>query len=120
MTDAHAAPFSIPDALRLGWGKTKANVKPLLVVGVIGAFLALLDRAFTAQGTTGGRVLSVLVEIAQVGVTLAYVRIGLRLVDGQQLYQDKPGELLANFVSFLLTNLLFGLAVAAGTVLLIY
>lgn len=119
MTDALAAPFSIAEALRLGWQKTKANVKPLLVVGVISAFLALLDRAFTAQGSTGGGVLAAVVEVAQVGVALAWTRIALRLVDGQPLYQRKPGELLADFFTFLLTSLLYGLAVAGGLVLLI-
>ncbi len=113
--------FSTGEALRFGWEKTKANLKPLLIIGAVGAFLALLNQALTGpDGDPGLRsLLAILVQVLQVGVTLAFVRAALLLHDGKPLDVSKPSLLLSDFFSFLLTAVLYGLIVAIGLALLI-
>jgi hypothetical protein len=113
--------FSITEALRFGWGKTKANLKPLLIIGLVGAFLSLLNQALTRPQNVGGAgpLLALVMQVLQVGVTLAYVRAALALHDGQRVDLNRPAELLTGFVGFLLVSILYGLIVAGGLLLLV-
>jgi uncharacterized membrane protein len=116
-----AIPFSSVDALRFGWKKTTENLKPLLIIGAVGAFLMLLNQALTGSGDRSwiAPLLGLAVQVLQAAVILAYVRVALRLHDGQPVSVSRPADLLANFLTFLLTLLLYTLIVAAGLVLLI-
>ena len=121
MNSDTAVPFSSTEALRFGWKKMTENLKPLLIIGAVGAFLALLNQALMGSGNRYGLapLLGLAVQVLQTAVTLAYVRVALRLHDGQAVDVSHPADLLANFLTFLLTSVLYGLIVAAGFILLI-
>jgi uncharacterized membrane protein len=114
-------PFSSAEALRFGWAKTMANLKPLLIIGAVGALLTIVNSALSRpnSGSGGSAFLSLIIQVLQVGVTLAFVRAALELHDGRPLDMGRPGELLAGFVPFLLTWVLLVLIVFAGLILLI-
>lgn len=114
-------PFSTSEALRFGWAKTLANLKPLLTIGAIGAFLALLNQALMGSGDrTGARpLLGLVVQVLQAGVTMAFIRVALKLHDGQPIDLSHPAELLAGFFTYLLTSILYFLIVAGGLLLLV-
>ncbi|MBS2028093.1 MAG: hypothetical protein JST54_09340 [Deltaproteobacteria bacterium] len=116
------AAFSTSEAFRFGWEKTKTNLKPLLIIGAIGAFLAVLHQSLVGSGReTGLRMLmGLLVQIVQACVGLAYVRSALRLYDAKSIDLSKPAEVFfEDFFPYLLTSILYSLVVAAGLVLLI-
>ena len=112
-----AVPFSSSEALRFSWKKTTENLKPLLIIGAVGAILALLNGSGTRSGL--GPLLGLAVQVLQIAVILAYVRVALKLHDGQPVDVSHPADLLANFLTFLLTSVLYGLIVAAGFILVI-
>jgi len=120
MTDEIAVPFSSVEALGFGWAKTKANLRPLLAIGALGAFLVLLERALTTSADDDGLgwLLSLAIRVLQVGVMLIYARVALRVHDGESL-NLAAGDLLADFFPYLVTCILQGLIVAVGFVLLI-
>lgn len=107
--------FSIEEALRFGWDRTRNNLKPLLVIGAVGAFLGLV------QGSRQGDhwLLGLLVQLLQTAVTLAFMRAALELQDGLALDLSRPAALLGGYLPFLVASILYGLIVAAGMVLLI-
>lgn len=113
--------FSISEALRFGWEKTKENIKPLLVIGAIGAFLGLLNQALVGPGGANGlrALLSLVVQVLQVGVSLLFVRAALLIHDGRKIDLSNPSLLLEDFFGFLLATILVGLIVAGGMILLI-
>lgn len=121
MADETARPFSTLEALRFGWEKTKAHLKPLLVLGAIAAFLALLNQALTSPtGEPGLRpLLAIVVQLLQVAVTLVYFRSALKVHDGLPADLAHAPDLLADYFAFLLTSILYALIVAVGLVLLI-
>jgi hypothetical protein len=117
-TQPHA--FLVGDALRFGWRTTMKNLKPLLIIGGIGAFLSLLHQALTRYGQPGlSWLLALAIEVVQVGVALAMVRVALKLHDGQPVDLERPGALVGDFFTYLLTSVLYGLIVAGGLVLLL-
>jgi uncharacterized membrane protein len=110
--------FTSAEALRFGWHTTMANLKSLLVLGAVAAFLALLQRAIAPPG--GGHVLlSLLVQLAQVFVTFVWIRTALLLHDGEPLAWPLMFQGVDGFLAFLLTAFLFGLIVAGGMILLV-
>ena len=117
MIDA-TQPFSSTEALKFGWAKTMANLKPLLIIGAVGAFFAIVNSAMTGRGG-GASLLSLVIQVLQLGVMLAFIRAALKLHDGRPLDVGRPGELLADFFPFLLAQVLVGLIVAGGLILLV-
>jgi hypothetical protein len=113
--------FVPSDELRFGWQKTIANLKSWLWLGAIGAFLSILQNALSRpSGAVAMRPLLVLcIQALQVGVTLAAFRIALGLADDRPFGDFDPKVLLAGYFPFLLTQILFGLIVAGGMLLLI-
>jgi uncharacterized membrane protein len=113
--------FSTKEALRFGWEKTKANLKPFLVLGVAGTFFALLQRALTSETPQAAlpTVMSLFIQVLQVALTLFYVRAALNIHDGQSFDPLKPEISLSEFFSFLLASVIYWLVVAIGFVLLI-
>jgi len=114
-------PFVALDELRFGWEQTFRNLKPWLWVCGVGAFLSILENALTRErGDVGARPLLVLViQALQIGVTLASFRVALRVVDGRPVNDPDLKKLLAGYVPFLLTHLLFALIVVGGLLLLV-
>ena len=114
------APFSISEALRFGWERTKGNLKPLLTLGLIVFFLGVLRRLLLVRGSeTGLRWLMVLaVELVQFGVSLAYIRTAIRIHDGKPVDLSRPADQLADFFPYLLTSIVYSIVLAIGLVLL--
>jgi uncharacterized membrane protein len=106
--------FSSTDALRFGWNTTRANLKPLLILAGIAAFLALLS-----SGLERSPLLSLAVQVLQMAVWLAFARVALLLHDGKPLDLTRSNELLRGFWGYLLASVLVGLIVAGGLLLLV-
>jgi hypothetical protein len=103
--DAHKEhPFSNMDALRFGWDATMANLKPLLLLGLVAAFLSLLHQGLAPPyGARGlAPLLALVVQVLQVGVAMVYVRWSLMLVDDQAM-DTRSAVLFHDFFGFLLT-----------------
>jgi uncharacterized membrane protein len=113
--------FSMEEALRFGWKTTLANLKPLLLVGLVGAFLGLLNQALAGPGPNNGlrALLLLVVQICQAALVMVWIRVALTLHDGQKLEWTRPPSLVADFLTFLLTWVLYGLVVGIGLVLLV-
>lgn len=111
---SHDRTFSSSEALRFGWSTTKAHLWPLVILGLAGAFLGAMQQALARSHAP---VLSLAIQLIQVVVTLVWIRVVLRLADGQPI--EWSGALLDDFLPFLLTVTLVGLITAAGFVLLI-
>ncbi len=110
-------PFSCEEALRFGWKTTRANLKPLLILGAAGASLSALNQAL--MNRHGGGLPSLGVQILEAAVGLAFVRAALKLHDGQPVEISNLDELLDGFLNYLLTELLFALIFVGGLLLLI-
>lgn len=106
--------FSSAEALRYGWNTTRANLKPLLILSGVGAFLALLEA-----GLERSPILRIAVQLLQMALWLVFIRAALRLHDGQPLDLSRWNELLRGFWSYLLASVLVGLIFAGGLILLI-
>lgn len=120
MSSSTAAVFSTADALRFGWTQMKEHLGPLLTLGLVGGVLAGLNQALTSNGRGAGvAVLSLVLQLCQLGLTMATMRLALRIVDGEPITIPSFKEFSPEYVSFLLTSLLAGLFVAAGLLLLI-
>ncbi|MDO9018378.1 MAG: hypothetical protein Q8S73_06175 [Deltaproteobacteria bacterium] len=114
-------PFSSAEALRFGWRTTLANLTPLITLGAIGAVLAALGRALASPGN-GALVIPFLgpgIQVLQIALALAFIRVSLALHDGRPVDLDRPAELLDGLLSYLVTSVLYGIVVTAGFILLI-
>jgi len=118
MTTATSKPFSPTEAVRYGWQKATDAPKILLPIAAVGAVLALIQSGFNRAGGSFS-LLAFAVHILQWAVTLAFLRVALELHDGKPVDAWNLRHLLAGFLPFLLTHVLYGLLVAAGMLLLI-
>lgn len=111
----------IHDALREGWTKTRANLRPLAYLGALNLLLAYAQQTTLSPetGQTTRPMLALALQICQVGVWLVYVRWALALCDGAAITNLTDGKHLHGFLPFLATALLYGLIVGFGLVLLI-
>ena len=113
-------PFSIAETLRFAWSTLTAHLNPLVVFGIVGAFLALLNSALQRSGAVGG-VLSLGMQVLMAMLVMALIRVALRLHDGAplDLSVSDPRRALHGFPGYLVTALLYALIVAVGFALLI-
>lgn len=113
-------PFSIAEALRFAWSTLTAHLNPLVVFGIVGAFLALMNSALQRSGAVGG-VLSIGVQVLMAMLVMALIRVALRLHDGAplDLSISDPQRALHGFPGYLVTSLLYAIIVAVGFALLI-
>lgn len=112
--------FSSAEALRFGWTTTCANLRPLLVIGLTGAFLGLLQQALNRPPpSVGAPILSLALQLLEAALFMGLLRASLQLSDGRAVDLSRPQELLANFFGYLLTALLLSLIVVGGLALLI-
>lgn len=114
--NGQTAVFSTSEALRFGWERTLANLKPLLALGVLGGVLSLVNQGLSGQ--RGGFLGALLVQVAQLAVGFVSLRVLLGIHDGRPFDLRGPG-LFAGFGSYLLTVILVSLLVSVGLVLLI-
>ena len=115
MTTRH---FSTGDALQFGWSTLRTHLAPLLLLGGAGLVLAMFSQALGRSGA-GGALFGIVVQAAQVAVTLVMLRVGLRLYDGEAVDLFDPGPLLQGYWYFLAATFLYGLVVSVGLLLLI-
>lgn len=115
------APFSSGEALRFGWKATRENLRPLLILGLLGGFCGLLQQALTRPSESPGiaPVLGLVVQVVQAALFMAMLRVSLQICDGRSIDLNRPQDLLAHFFSYLLTTVLLALIVAGGLVLLV-
>jgi hypothetical protein len=114
-------PFRNLDVLRDGWVKTRANLGPLMLLGGVGAFLALLHQALSHPGHDGlGNLLSLMVQVLQSLLAMVFMRSALALASDRPLQLTPPrAELFSDFFGYLLTSIVYGLIVGVGLVLLV-
>jgi uncharacterized membrane protein len=115
--DSRNTVIPVGDALQFGWQRTLANVKPLLVLGLVGAFLSVLNQGMS--GHRGTLLASLAVQLAQTALGLVVLRVLLGIHDGKPADLSRLSEMTKGFVNYLLTSLLVGVMVAFGLVLLV-
>lgn len=110
--------FSAQGALRFGWARTMANLKPLLSLSALSVLLSLAHEAlYRARPFSAVLVLGV--QLLQIGVTLVLVRVALKLCDEKTVSLHKMEGLLSGYLPYLLALLIYGVVVATGLLLLI-
>lgn len=120
MEEPRDVPFSSAEALRFGWSTTTVNLRPLLVIGLAGGFVGLLQQALSRSSeNVGAPILALILQVLQAALFMALLRASLQLCDGRAIDLSRPQDLLANFFAYLLTTLLLSLIVGGGLVLLI-
>ncbi len=121
MSDDTARPFSGVEALRFGWQTTQLNLRPLITLAASGALLAFLGSALSGpnRGPAMNPFLGPGIELLQACVALAFIRVALKLHDGQPVDLTKSMALLEGFFPYLLTSVLYGLVVVGGLLLLV-
>lgn len=114
-------PFSSMEALRFGWATTREHLRPLLILGAVGAFLALLNHSLTQPSPNPGvaPILALAVQLLEAALMMVYLRVALMLHDRRPVDFARPQVLLADFFTYLLTTLLVTLIVLGGFLLLI-
>ena len=110
--------FSNGEALRFGWNATRANLAPLLMIGAAGVVLSILSQALTRAGG-GGALLGLVVQLAQLAMTLLLTRAALRIYDGAPVDLSQPTPLLQGYWGFVFTMFIYGIAATIGLALLI-
>lgn len=110
--------FSNVAALQFAWNTFRTHLGPLLTLGGASLMLAMLSQAL---GRHGGMefILGLVIQLLQSALILVLLRVSLRLHDGEPVELTEPKPLLVGFWSFLLTLLVFWLAVALGFALLV-
>jgi Protein of unknown function (DUF975) len=111
--------FTTTEALQFGWQQTRANLKTLLPIAVLAAFLALLQQALRGPPDGLRALVSLGIQLLQVGVTMLWIHAALRLHDGEKLQWPQVFDGINGYFTFLLTAVLFALIVAGGMILLI-
>lgn len=110
------AVFSSGEALRFGWEQTLANLKPLLVLGLVGGALSVLSQGLSGQ--RGAFPSALVVQVAELAVGFVMIRVLLGIHDGRRFDLRGPG-LFAGFGAYLLSVILVGFIVSVGVLLLI-
>jgi hypothetical protein len=111
-------PFVPTQEIRFGWQQTWSHWKTWLVIGGIGAFLGLV-RNTLSHGEGAHPVLGFGVQLIQVALTLVAFRFALALADEKPLPDFDLRALLAGYLPFLLTEVVVGIIIAGGLILLI-
>ena len=111
--------FTSAEALRFGWHETRAHLKSLLPIAFVAAFLALLQQAVQGPPAASRMLAATIINLVQVGVTMAWIVAALRLHDGQAFDWEVLVKRLDGYLTFLLTAVLYGLIVAGGLILLV-
>lgn len=116
-----AAKLPILDAFRVGWGRARAQWRPLLSLGALYLLLMLAHDAAMpkAYGATHHFVLALVVEVFQAWLLLVYVRWAISLCDGERLERIVSRNLLLSILPFAATLFLYGAVVSVGLVLFV-
>jgi uncharacterized membrane protein len=110
--------FSTTEALKLGWDKTFANLKPLLILGAAGAFLSLVNGELSRAGGLGG-LLALGVQLVHAGVAMLLVRACIDVHDGAPVKLDRWTDQWPRYFPWLLINVALAVIIGFGTLLLV-
>jgi hypothetical protein len=112
--------FSAGELLNFAWSKTKENLKPLLVIGGVSMVLTLLNSASSRSANPAGfDLLNLIVQLFQMAITMAWIRVALAIADGKPVEVPKARELWPDFFVYFVTSVLVGIAVMLGFIALI-
>jgi uncharacterized membrane protein len=112
--------FGYEEALRYGWDMLQRHWRELVPLGVVSLLLQWIAMAVGRAPGAAAALLGLPVQLAQLAVTIAWLRVCLRIHDGQPVTLGEAIDAVPpRFVSFLLASILYGLVVAVGLVLLI-
>ncbi len=112
--------LNVSQALEFGWKATLGHLRPLLLLGAVGALLSLLHGGLTGKNAPPGVwPLALVVQLAQLAWSLVLVRTALGLVEGHAPRLSPIEPLLRGFIPFVLISFVFGLLVGVGFVLLV-
>ncbi len=122
MTTPQSAPaFSIGDAIAFGWEKFKENIGPLLIAALIvvavNGFFSLYAR--TIDSAFGYFVWQVLGWIVGSIIAMGWLRVSLRIVDGETFDINDFFPTGEQLVSYVVASILFGIGVGIGLVFFI-
>ncbi len=117
------ADFVIGKAVRFGWDTVKANLGFFLLLMVLSIVILSIPEIFK---TLAGHhslaitiVLTVISMVMQAMVTLGFIKVALKFVDGGKAAFSDLFECLPLFLDYLVADLVYGLIVFAGMILLV-
>lgn len=114
--------FSSTVALRIGWQRTRENLRPFLILGVLSLGLELLRQRVRDSGGNPSDPQALLVlalQVLQIAMTMLLVHFALRAHDGKPLLLERSAFTLYELLSFVLVSVLYGLIVSVGLLLLV-
>ncbi|TSC89296.1 MAG: hypothetical protein G01um10143_677 [Parcubacteria group bacterium Gr01-1014_3] len=114
--------FNLKSTLEYGWGQFTKNFKLFLIVGIVMGLVSFLPSLFAAeigQEPVKLGMLNIVSWVLQTFVTIGLLRISLKLNAGhpaifKDLWSGAPW-----FFKYFIGSVLYGVAVAAGLILLI-
>jgi uncharacterized membrane protein len=115
-------PFDRKDALTRGWNLALAHLGLVATVVAIGWLVSAVEASLRRPGAASGASAALLLlalQAVHLVVTMGGLAIFLRLYDGQPTRLGDLFEPLPLFFRFLFAQLLYGLIVAAGLLLLV-
>jgi hypothetical protein len=112
--------FSAGELLTFAWARTKENLRPLLIIGGVSMVFSLLNSAGSRPGQAAGfDLINLLVQLFQVAITMAWIRVSLEIADGKRVQVPRLADLWPDYFLFLITCVLTGIVVALGLIALI-
>jgi uncharacterized membrane protein len=118
----HAAAFDRNDAIRQGWKQALAHARTVMGVVAIGwlvGFVEQMVRGAPGAYSVGSRLALLLLQGIQIAVTLGAISLFLRIHDGQSPRIRDMLDALPLYFPFLLAQIVYGLIVAGGLLLLL-
>jgi uncharacterized membrane protein len=118
----HTAAFDRDEAIRFGWNRALAHLRTVAGVVAIGWCVSALEqmvRSAAGAHAVGSSLAFLLLQAVQIAVTLGALSLFLRIHDGQSPRIRDMLDALPRFFPFLLAQIVYGLIVAGGMVLLI-
>jgi uncharacterized membrane protein len=121
LMSTHTASFDRDEAIRHGWHQALAHFRTVAGVVAIGWCVGAVGNMLRSSGapSAASSLAFLLIQAAQIAVTLGAISLFLRIHDGQSPRIREMLDALPRFFPFLLAQIVYGLIVAAGMLLLI-
>ena len=119
----NARGFSIEGSLGYGWSTFRANMGffiplALITFGVL-AVAAIIVGVIAGATKGAGASAQILLQVVQILVLMGWINITLKYTRGESAVYGELFQPMSQFISFLITYVVYGVAVAVGFVLLI-